>query len=350
MAKKKHKREVKKIVKNEKKGIEMSFEWIFAMLIGGVILFIAIYAVVHLMTTGQEARNTDTAARLEGYLSPYETGQGSGISDEIHFSVQSKLIFEECEANDNKPFGVQSFAFTEKMFGKYGKPSNNIDIKSKYIFANESVEGKDFYIVSVPYFMGYKVSDLILIYSGKYCFIEAPEEIQDNVEYLKLKNINFSDDMNCKGIKVCFDNNIRGCDMQVSGMCFGDCESSYDYGEIVKYDKKGKSISTNSYMGNLLYAGIFSSDNTYECNVKRLMSKFNELGKVYLDKIRIMEIKGCSSNIQIILSGAMQIADGIKNSQGQSSQGLIGLDTQIKDIEKINEAASEGCRLFVNDA
>lgn len=341
MAKKKYKRISKK---EEKKGIAMSFEWIFAMLIGGIILFIAIYAVVNLLITGQQKTNTQTAAQLEGYLSPYETGQGSGISDEIHFASQSKLLFEECEANDNKPFGVQSFAFTEKMFGKYGEESVPIEIKSKYIFANESVEGKDFYFVSVPYFMGYKVSDLIFIYSGKYCFIEAPEEIHDNVENFRLKNINFSDDINCKGIKVCFNNNNKECNIKVSGLCPG-CESDYESGTVEKFDNNGKLLSTNYYSGNLLYAGIFSSDKIYECNVKRLMSKFNELGKVYLDKIKIMEIKGCSSNIQLTLFNVMQMANSL-----QDSKGLIGLDTQIKDIEKINEAASEGCRLFVNDA
>jgi len=336
------KKKSKRIIKRGKKAIAMPFEWIFAMLIGGVILFIAIYAVVHLMSTGQQTRYTQIAAELEGYLSPYETGQSSGISDEIHFSAESKFLFEQCEAGDNKPFGMQTFAFNQKSFGKYGKTGDIIEIKSKYIFANKSVEGKDFYVVSFPFFMGYKVSDLMVIYSEKYCFIDAPEEIRESVENLRLKNINFSED-NCEGIKVCFNNNQR-CDIQISGECYSDCESDYDYGTIEKFDENGKIISTNFYLGNLLYAGIFSSDEIYECNVIRLMNKFNELGKVYFDKIRLMEIKKCSSNIQIVLAGAMQNANGLQNSQG-----LISLDSQIKSIEKINQGTSEECRLFVND-
>jgi hypothetical protein len=336
----------KRIVKENKKAIAMPFEWIFAMIIGGIILFIAIYAVVHFMSTGQAQSNTKTAAELEGYLSPYETGLGSGISDEIHFSAQSKLIFEQCEANNNKPFGMQSFAFTEKMFGKYGKESNKINIYSKYIFTNESVEGKDFYIVSVPYSMSYKISDLILIYSGKYCFYNAPEEIEDFSDSLQLKNVNFSgpDNPNCTGIHVCFNSNSEKCDIKVSGECLGDCESDYDYGKVEKYDKNGKLVSTVYYSGNLLYGAIFSSNHIYECNVIRLMNKFNELGKVYLDKIKIIESKGCSSNVELKLNTAMEMANNL-----QSSQGLINLYSQIKDIQNMNGATTLACRLYVNE-
>jgi len=342
MAKKKNKRVVK-IQKNSKKGIEMSFEWIFAMLIGGIILFIAIYAVVHLLTTGHQVTNTQAADELMGYLNTYETGQGTGINDQINFASESRLLFEECEPNDNKPFGSQSFAFSDKMFGKYGTPGTPIPVYSKYIFANDSVEGKNFYIVSIPYFMGYKVSDLIMIYSGKYCFISAPQEIQDDIENLRLNNINFSENKNCSGIRVCFDNNVKDCDIKVSGLCSG-CQSEYEFGTVEKYDKDGKLLSTNYYSGNLMYGAIFSSNAIYECNVKRLMSKFSELGNVYLGKIKIMEIKGCSSNIQLVLAQATQSANSL-----QDSKGLIGLDSQVEDINKINEAASEGCKLFVNE-
>jgi hypothetical protein len=336
----------KRIAGEGKKAIAMPFEWIFAMIIGGIILFIAIYAVVHLMTTGQQQDNTKAAAELEGYLSPYETGLGSGISDEIHFSAQSKFIFEKCEANSNKPFGMQTFAFTEKMFGKYGKESNKINIYSKYIFTNESVEGKDFYVVSVPYSMSYKISDLILIYSGKYCFYNAPSEIVDFSDSLQLKNVNFSnsDNPNCTGTRVCFNSNSGKCDIRVSGECQGDCDSEYDYGTVQKYDKNGKLMSTVYYSGNLLYGAIFSSEHIYECNVIRLMNKFNELGKVYIDKIKIIETKGCSSNVALKLNTAMETTNGI-----QSSQGLLDLYSQIKDIQNINRATTEACRLYVNN-
>jgi hypothetical protein len=323
---KKLKRVLKK--RENKKGFSMPFEWVFAMLIGGVILFIAIYAVVHIMSLGQGIVNTGTAAQIESYLSPYETGQGSGISDELHFSVQSKLLFQRCEPNNSKPFGMQTFAFTEKMFGKYGKESERIAIVSKYVFANETIEGKDIYIVSIPYFMGYKVSDLFLIYSGKYCFFGAPDNVKDDIGRLQLKNIDVSDNQSCKGINVCFDGNGKNCSVRVS--------SPERYVE-----KNGKRMY---YTGNLIYAAIFSSDKIYECNVKRLMNKFNELGWVYLEKIKIMEMKGCSSNIQLVLNQAMKIAKAMPNSQG-----LQELDDQILSIDKINEAASEGCRLFINE-
>lgn len=331
----------KKQKKILKKGISIPFEWIFAMIIGGIILFIAIYAAVQFAGTGTRITNTETAARLGNLLSPFETGLASGKSSEMHFNIESRIFFKECDEKSNLPFGIQTISFTEKMFNKYPEAGEAISIKNKYVFANNSVQGKDFYIFSKPFFMGYKVADLIIIDSKEYCFYHAPEEIKDEIENLNLKNINFSDDFSCKGITVCFDLDDSKCNVRVSPECIGNCDSNYDYGKVSKYDSNGKKVSETYYIGSLVYGAIFSSENLYECNVKRLMNKFGEVGRIYLDKIKITEIKGCSSNIALELSSAIGMAKSI-----ESSKDLIILDFKIKEIKTINQGAREGCRLF----
>ncbi len=324
-----------------KKAISIPFEWIFAMIIGAIIIFLAIYVATKGFDTGNKYVNTQVISRLEGFLSPYETGIGSGQTGEIHFTASSVVYFNKCEAQPNSryPFGRQFMSFTQEMFDRYQKGSEPVELISKYVFANESTEGKDFYITSIPFFMGYKVSDVIIIYTDKYCFIEAPNEIQEMmIENLKMKNIYFSDTMNCSGIKVCFfDSSNNNCDIKVIP------ESSEDYssGRIEKYNKKTKRYTSSYYIGNLIYAGIFSSENLYECNVRRLMLKFIELGRVYLEKIRIIEMNSCSSNIGGKLNPLMQAAGDIS-----SSLALLSFTDQINDIIKINDAATEGCRLF----
>ncbi len=321
----------------------MPFEWIFAMIIGAIILFLAIYVATKGVGTGNKYSNTQVIARLEGFLSPYETGLGSGQTGEIHFTSSSIVYFNRCEGESNSryPFGRQFMSFTQKMFNKYPEGSEPVELISKYVFANESTEGKDFYIASIPFFMGYKVSDIILIYTDKYCFIEAPNEIREKVEALRLKNINFSNDMNCSGIRVCFfDASNTNCQIKV----IPESDEDYSSGTIEKYNKKTKKYSEIYYIGDLMYAGIVSSDNLYECNVKRLMHKFIELGKVYLEKIRIIELNSCSSNIRGKLNPLMGAA-----SELSSSQALLSFTDQLKDIKKINDAAMEGCRLFSSE-
>lgn len=319
----------------------MSFDWIFAMIVGGAILFIAIYGAVKLIEGGTNIIYTEAAEQLKSLLDPFETGLSSGEASEMHFSRKSKIFLEDCDYSENKPFGRQTIAFSEKSLSeKEDDKGEPISVKNKYIFAEKIVEGKDMYVFSKPFFMGFKVADLIVIESKDYCFYQTPEEIKSEIEGLQIKNINFSDDMeSCNGIVVCFDVSNPKCNIKVYGECEENCESVYDYGKVVKYENE--EISEMSYIGNLVFSAIFSSPEIYECNVRRLMSKFNELGKVYINKIKIIEMKECSSNIEGKLSSTMSSAKQI-----DSSEEIKNLYSDIKEIETINGATTEGCRLF----
>ncbi len=94
------------------------------------------------------------------------------------------------------------------------------------------------------------------------------------------------------------------------------------------------------YVGDLIYGAIFSSPEIYECNVKRIKVKFDELAKIYLDKIKIIERKECESNIGQMLAS---VIGGINNSRD-----LIGLYNQMNEIDSINNFAKSGCSLYYN--
>ena len=69
-----------------KKAIEMSFNWIFAIIVGGFILFIAIYGAGKLIRTSEQSVYTETAASLVSLFDPLETGLASGKASEISFN------------------------------------------------------------------------------------------------------------------------------------------------------------------------------------------------------------------------------------------------------------------------
>jgi hypothetical protein len=341
MAKKKSKR-------YSKKGVGMPFEWIFAMIAGGAILFIAIYASSQFAGVGNKVVHTQVAAEIIALLDPYETGLASGKSAEINFPKESRISFSQCDESYNV-FGRQKISFSQKFFDKYGDPGENVSINNKYVFANDEIEGKNFYLFSKPFFMGFKVADLIVISSDNYCFYQAPEDVKDEIGGLNLGNINFTEN-NCTGIKVCFDvqsiEQVKrlGCSIVVHPECEINCESPYDLGTVAKYNQKGMKTEEVSYMNNLIYGAIFSSDDLYECNVKRLMNKFNELGNIYMDKIKVIGIKGCGSDVELRLNNAMEIAKALK-----SSDELKALYGPVRDVEIVNQAAKEGCQLFESE-
>ena len=316
------------MIKKRKKAIAMSFNWIFAILAGGTILFLAIFAAGKFIRTSEQTIYTETAASLISLFDPLETGLASGKAYEIGFKKKSKIFFE-CNENLNPPFGKQTIAFSEQTFGEtYAEKGQEVSIKNKYIFTENVIEGKKVYVFSKPFFLSFKVSDLSMVISQDnfYCFYNSPENIKESLEGLNLKNIIFMNQTTkCNGINVCFEER-KNCDIKV--------HQDQNYVTNKKYGKRVY------YVDDLIYGAIFSSPDIYECNVKRIKVKFDELAKIYLDKIKVIERKECESNIGQMLTSVIGMI--------HSSRDLIGLYNQMNEIDSINNFAKSGCSLYYN--
>lgn len=308
----------------KKKGIALAFNWIFAVIAGGFILFLAIFAAGKFIERSEEVSSTEAAATIDSLTDPLETGLASGRAYEIMFQKESKVFFD-CNEKDNrhKPFGSQTISFSEKTFGeKYGQEGEKITIVNKHLFVEELVEGKKMYFFAKPLFMPFKITDMTIIISDsdKYCFHDTPEEIEEGLD-LNLKNIVFVNETGkCEGIDVCFGG--KNCDISVDE----------EKGSVKKNRK------TVSYSGDWVYGAIFSSPKIYECNVKRVKARFDELAKIYLDKIPIIERQGCEPQVEPILRS---IVGDIENSFE-----LKRLYEQIDELDTRNRLAKEGCKLY----
>lgn len=304
----------------------MSFNWIFAILVGGFILFLAVFSAGQFIRTSEQTLYTETAASLISLFDPLETGLASGKAHEIGFKKNSRIYFD-CE-EDLGYFGKQTISFSEQTFGdKFGERGQRVSIRNKYIFAEEVVEGREVYAFSKPFFMPFKVTDLVMVTSQQdnYCFYGSPDDFREDIEGLNMKNIIFMNGTNeCEGTNVCFDGSA-GCDIKVFE----------DQGYLLK---EGKRVY---FVGDLIYGAIFSNPDTYECNVKRIKTKFDELAQIYLEKISIIERKECSSNIAGKLAGML---GGI-----QDSRSLIGLFILAEDVDSINRQAKSGCQVYYNN-
>lgn len=325
-----------KPIESNKKAVAIPFEWIFAIIAGGLILFLAIFAGGKIIGTGSEKTSSETAALLKAYLSPFETGVSSEKANIIEFNQESSIYFEQCDEREGV-FGTQTIAFSEKILNKEGKKGEEIPITNKYVFADKIIKSRQIYIFSKPIFLGFKTGDAIIIDSKKYCFYKAPNEIKNEISNLGIEQINFSDD--CSGIKVCFNSNDRSCRIRVFGECSGGCLSEYDFGRIEKYDEKNKLIGSVYYSGNFVIPGILSDPELYECNVKRIMKRAVELAKLYNEKQRIIALKGCANDYQIALSDLINYANMLS-----SSKDLYLVSESGKRLNEINKGAS--CRLF----
>ena len=92
----------------------------------------------------------------------------------------------------------------------------NITNFNKYIFTEDVLEGKIVYFSEVPFFMGFKVDDLILMSTNKYCFIAPPGDIESKARLFNNVNITTSIDLCSDEEKnVCFGAFFTGCDITV---------------------------------------------------------------------------------------------------------------------------------------
>lgn len=299
-----------------KRGFEFSFGWIFALIVGAAIIFLAVYAAIKFIGSEQMVQETEAAKQLEAILTPIETGYEEGKATHINFPAVTR-VYNNCSTEGN--FGKQSIRISTLFGNKWPEQGLPIVSYNKYIFSPDMMQGKEIYAFSKPFKMPFKVANLLFLWNEKYCFVNPIPEIEQEISDLNLRNLNITDDTaNCddKSKKVCFDGSY-GCDVVV-------------YPEQKYVSKNGQTLY---YEDSLIYGAIFSEPDVYECQVKRLMKRTSELALLYNAKSALVAVKsdGCSSNLQGDLETLGLISRQLNNSAGLREISNLALSLGEKE-------------------
>jgi hypothetical protein len=300
-----------------RKKADFNFEWLFAMVVGALILFLAVYGASKIGQTMRFEKDTEVAKQISILTDPLQAGFSSGKLGKIIFRQETR-INNVCFKTG---FGQNdiSVATMSGVGEKWLQTGTPISIHNKYIFSKRD-EGKEFYVFSKPFEFPFKVADLIMISSETYCFSDAPDAIKEELQGFNAPNLKFD---NCTGEdrEVCFSGN---CGIRV----YGDEEEGY-------VDKEGLKFN---YVGNLLYAAIFSDKTIYECNVERLLYRTSSIAGILAEKADLMNSRECGTNMKpdlVSLAGMAQKAD---------SGDLFSLNQVIKQIGDKNDR--ELCKVW----
>lgn len=306
-----------------KKGIEFSFAWIFAMIAGAVILFLAIYAATNFVKTERLSQDTLAGKQIGVILTPLENGIASSTYVPLKLSTETRL-YSECDSTGS--FGVQSIriATASGIGKKWEEPGAPAEFYNKYLFSEGPAEGKNLFVMMMPLNMPFKIADLTLLWGERkdYCFVSPPKDIEDTIKKDSLFPI-VENENECseKSYSVCFEG--QDCDVVV--------------------DLNAKSVKKNGkkvyYDNNLIYGAILADSGLYECQLKRLMKRASELSYVYLAKGQRLNAVGCTTNIENEL-GMLGNATFAYNS----SQQLRQISMISEEIRRINDGAA--CKLF----
>jgi hypothetical protein len=308
-----------------KKGfLQISFSWLFAIIVGAIILFFAIFASTKMISQGSSQSDLELSKNLEVLLAPLETGFESTTISSITLAKETKLS-NRCE--NISQFGSQQIIISQKTLNKWSDPSKGNSISNKYLFFEAFTSGKKFYLFAKPFEFPFKVGDLIYLTSAEnfYCFRDSPEEIEEEILDLVEANPN----INMGVYPECSEESIL--------ICFeGNCDIKVDYDE----KKVTKDGNITYFEGNaLMYAAIFSDKKNYECQILRLKKRTSQLVELYLGKANIISRVGCDRRLQeelnLFLEGINEI---------ESSRDLKNLEELVEEIKSKNEYGI--CRLW----
>ena len=314
-----------------RKGLDFSFTWIFAIIAWAVILFSAIYITTQLIGSAEIERDSFVSAELSNILSPVETNLEDNKYSLIKFNLDTR-VYNEC--SNSGVFGKQEISTASKSSGGWSDQSVSKSSFNRYIFSRgiEETNNKKMHILTNPLDMPFKMGDVMILHGGKYCFVNPSDNVEDIFTDLSSNGaqdigVNISsrvDSCPKNYTTVCF--NANGCDIKVITR---DGE-----GTVSKY---GRELI---YYGDALQlAAIFSDPEVYECQIKRLAKRAGELGVIYKNKALYVEGSGCSNNLVSDLQSFV-LATNVTGSRD------FGRIAQIaKSLEEKNDGLGK-CKIF----
>ncbi len=305
---------------NRKRGyLQISFGWLFAIIVGIVIIAIAIYFVTKMIGTEGTLQGAKTSKEIGILLNPLETSFESAVTSAVSFPEETK-IYSRCD--NYGYFGTQGIKVMQKNFNKWVKTNVGASFQNKYLFSDTQEGGKIFYIFSKPFEFPFKIASLMYITpaSVNYCFMNAPEDIEDEISDLNQPNLKI-EECSEEDVFVCFESK--------------NCDISVNY-NAKKVEKSGQTMYFET--DALMYAAIFSDSSTYECQVKRLMQRQEQLLKIYLDKYTNMISLGCDSELSSYLLLLKNSVSGL-----ESSEDLYLISNLVEEVEDKNKG---DCKLW----
>ncbi len=354
----------------QKKGT-VEFSWIFALIVGGSILFLAFFFVGQQFFQQKQLAQIQTTQTIDVLLTPFSSSGNIANAQEGVIKLQKDSDLNlYCEKADNfNSLGYESLEIipldTKKTLTSSG--TNNAisekKIYDKYIFG-EDFTTKEILTFSKPFNAPWRIADMVYIfpYENTYCFYGNLMPLRIKKELISLDNssslkhflfeVNNGEEENDYTIKtdtkctknICFNHpSDITCDITIIP---DSASSDYLLGKI----EKGNGINTettNYYSDALLYASIFSDKEIYECNVQRIFSRALIQIEIYNAKNLKLQQKQCQIIVRLNpLSLTFEALKGSINSE-EFESNFKSLKSNIASIEtQNNNAISQDCGLY----
>ena len=85
-------------MKKKRAQLQVSFAWIFAIIVGVFILFLAIYSSTKIVKTGDTGVSAKTGKEISALLNPLEIGFETGVVILLAVPVETR-IYNQCDSS-----------------------------------------------------------------------------------------------------------------------------------------------------------------------------------------------------------------------------------------------------------
>ena len=313
-------------MKRTKKGfLDLSFSWIFALILGGMILFGAIYGVAKLTKVGNIQASGVVATDLTNVFNALDTNTESIYSVYVTMPLDSR-VKNSCDLSGT--FGRQSLSVEQKIKNKWTNANLNVYSYNQYVFSPAmpyKTGSKGYYAITKEFDLPFKVSNVIYLIpeNAKYCFIDAPLSIKKELSLVSNDSIFEFDSCSDNSVKVCF-NGLSSCNVSVN----------YNSKTV---EKNGQTMYFSD--DALMYGAIFSDQTNYECEVSRLIRRAGELSKIYSEKSSILQPLGCGLGLSQDMGAFKFLLENYNSSADLAN--FYQLENTIN-----NENDNSDCRLW----
>ena len=313
-----------------KKGFEMSFAWIFAIIVGAFILFLAVLMITKVSDNQNYSNDLKGAKEITVLADNFELGYETSSISTIKMPTNSRLYLN-CDANNL--FGKQELILRSELYDQWSETGKGIKSENKYFFLEEPLESRGLIVFSRVFEFPFKVATLsyFLPVDEEYCFIDPPSDVERELEKNNITNFKM-EACSSKSTKICF-NPLGG----------EDCDT------IVIFNSNEGTVQKNLeevdskkvyYEGfSLMFAAILSDSEIYECQLQRLMLRTNYLIELYLGKATYDQGNDCSTNQRNPLEQLNQ-----ELSFFEDSSDLPNLASTVEILE--SNSRGGGCQLW----
>ena len=332
-------------MQSKKSQVSEQFNWIFAIVAGGIILIFFIFVIGQLKTTSEIKLSTKVLQNFDAILA------GSSVTpNSLNVVDSSKLLKFDITCDTD---GYSDLRILQSR-------AKSLDLSQKFIFSPSIVTGKKLYLYVLPISNPFIIGNAILLSGDNVLFVENlksetdvhldnlfkqfPDNISKQRSPIFDKNVlsfdkivvlsknpapDLTDRDDLKGAKNLVKKEVLWIELSFSDVDAKHAKVYYKTDkEKVFRDPESINLPSNEFALFLAYS---KNLDFYKCNLRKINLKVKILSKVFLEKVNLYEETVTNDQCLLDYDSATDVLNNII-----SATNVFSIEDEVEKLKEIN--------------